>query len=256
MRPRLGPLILFLASLAAPTIVAAAPRIAIIIDDLGYQRQLGERAIGLPGPLAFAVLPDAPRAAYLAEVAASQGKEVLLHLPLQAEASSGPEEPSSLTLEMSEREFMTALRRQLAAIPGVSGVNTHRGSLLTRHPGHMDWLMQGLIEHGGLYFVDSYTTASSVALQVAREHGVPAIRRHVFLDPDPSPDSVAREFDRLKTVATRQGYAVGIGHPYPSTIEFLEAFLPGLAADGFELVSISELIGDTGASVPGTTAGK
>jgi polysaccharide deacetylase 2 family uncharacterized protein YibQ len=79
-------------------------------------------------------------------------------------------------------------------------------------------------------------------LQLALEAGVPATRRDVFLDPDRSPETLAREFARLKKLASENGFAVGIGHPYPETIAFLERELPGLADDGFELVSISEMI--------------
>jgi polysaccharide deacetylase 2 family uncharacterized protein YibQ len=119
-------------------------------------------------------------------------------------------------------------------------VNSHRGSLLTRHPGHMGWLMEEILRAGGLYFVDSYTTHRSVALQVASERGVPAIKRDVFLDSDP--DNVAREFERLKTLARERGLAVAIGHPYPATLDFLERAIPGLVEEGIQLVPLRELI--------------
>ncbi len=221
---------------------SSRPRIAIIIDDLGYERVSGERAIDLPGPLAFAVLPGTPRASYLAKRAHSTGKEVLLHLPLQAEKRLDPAEPGSLLLDMSRSQFVAALQENIHAVPHISGINTHRGSLLTRHPGHMDWLMEEILDRGDLYFIDSYTTAESVALQVAREHGVPSVRRDVFLDHDPSPLTLKHEFARLKKIARSQGFAVGIGHPYPSTLEFLESALPLLDAEGFELTGIGELI--------------
>jgi hypothetical protein len=64
----------------------------------------------------------------------------------------------------------------------------------------------------------------------------------VFLDPDRLPDTVEREFGRLKELAKNNGTAVGIGHPYPSTLAFLERELPRLADEGIELVSISELV--------------
>lgn len=251
-----GRLLILLLSLLASGAAVAGPQIAIIIDDLGYQRALGERAINLPGPVAFAVLPGAPRAAYLAEVADRNGKEVLVHLPLQAERPASPAEPDSLTLDMTEQEFMALLRRHLAAIPQASGVNTHRGSLLTRHPGHMNWLMRGITEYGVDYFVDSYTTADSIALKIAREHRMPAMRRHVFLDPDRSADTVVREFERLKAIALEQGYAVGIGHPYPATLDYLAEALPRLARDGFELVSIEALVAARSGQVSSPTAGE
>ena len=221
---------------------APPPRIAVIIDDLGYALIAGERAINLPGPVACAVLPGTPRGTSLAEKAYANGKEVLLHLPLQAENDYEPAEPGSLNLDMSHVEFARTFMQNIDAVPHVVGVNSHRGSLLTRHPGHMNWLMEEIRERGDLFFVDSYTTAASVALKLARETGVPAAKRDVFLDPDQSPETVVREFARLKKLAQKNGFALGIGHPYPATLAFLEEELPKLRNDGFELISISELV--------------
>ena len=220
----------------------AKPRVAIIIDDLGYEFAAGKRATTLPGPVACAILPQAPRAAELANFAHEHGKDVLLHLPLQAQVADGMDEPGGLFLDMSRSQFVSALHANLAAVPHISGVNTHRGSMLTRHPGHMEWLMTELAERGDLFFVDSYTTAASIALQAAREAGIPSTRRDVFLDPDRAPETLAKEFTRLKNLARENGFAVGIGHPYPGTLDFLEAELPKLRADGIELISIVELI--------------
>lgn len=218
------------------------PRIAIIIDDIGYQMELGRRAIALPGPVACAVLPATPRGRELARLAADAGKEVLLHLPLQAQNHTGDADPGALLLDMSRTQFAEAFAANLASVPHAVGVNNHRGSLLTRHPGHMSWLMEELRVHDGLFFVDSYTTHHSVALDVARETGVKAARRNVFLDNDPSADGLTRAFRRLLRLARRDGAAVGIGHPYPATLSFLEQMLPRLHAEGIELVDVSELV--------------
>jgi polysaccharide deacetylase 2 family uncharacterized protein YibQ len=219
-----------------------APRIAIIIDDLGYQLEAGQRSIELPGPVACAILPSTPRAARLAEMAFANGKEVLLHLPLEAESEDGAAQPGGIMLDMSREEVVKTLSADFESVPHAIGVNSHRGSMLTRHPGHMGWLMEELVARGDLIFVDSYTTHKSIALQLALENGVPAVKRDVFLDPDRSPETAAREFARLKDLARENGVAVGIGHPYPSTLALLEDELPKLADDGIELISISELV--------------
>ena len=228
--------------LSASLLADDRPRIAIIIDDLGNERRAGVRAIQLDGPIAYAILPGTPRARELAELAHAAGRDVLLHLPLQAEADLEAREPGGLNLDMSRQAFRLAVARSLEAVPHVTGINTHRGSLLTRHPGHMGWLMDDLGRRGGLFFVDSYTTADSVALRIARERGIPSVRRDVFLDPDRRLDTVEREFGRLKSIAETRGYAVGIGHPYPETLDFLARELPSLDAEGFALVPISELV--------------
>ena len=218
------------------------PRIAIIIDDLGYALSLGQRVTELPGPVACAVLPATPRGKALAMAANAAGKEVLLHLPLEALREKAPLEPGRISLDMSRSEFARVFAADLQSVPHAIGVNSHRGSLLTQHPGHMSWLMEEINARGNLFFVDSYTTHQSVALKLAYESGVPAVKRDVFLDPDESPETVAREFGRLKKIARQNGMAVGIGHPFIATIELLERELPQLADEGIELISISEFI--------------
>lgn len=221
---------------------AGQPRIAIIIDDLGYHLEAGRRAIALPGPITFAILPGAPRASALARWAHESGKEVLLHLPLQANIEDGDYEPVSIDLDMSREDVSATFDEAFNLVPFVIGVNSHRGSLLTRHPGHMRWLMDEIRAREGLFFVDSYTTAESVAMQIASEAGVEAVRRDVFLDPDRTPETVARQFERMKVLARKRGVVVAIGHPYGATLELLERELPKLREQGIELVTISELI--------------
>jgi len=221
---------------------AGQPRIAIIIDDVGYTLSLGRRATDLPGAVSIAILPAAPRGKQLAEEANAAGKEVLLHLPLEAIHDDGLAEPGEISLDMSRGEFARTFARDMQSVPYAIGVNSHRGSLLTQHPGHMSWLMEEITAYGDLIFVDSYTTHESVALRLANESGVPAVKRDVFLDPDESPATVAREFERLKKLARAKGLAVGIGHPHLATLELLEQELPRLAAEGIELISISELV--------------
>jgi polysaccharide deacetylase 2 family uncharacterized protein YibQ len=228
--------------LTSPGGANVPPRIAIIIDDLGYQLEAGRRAIDLPGPLAYAILPGTPRGRILAELANDHGKEVLLHLPLEAVKYDGPVEPGGLVLDMSRTVFQAAFNSAIESIPFAVGVSSHRGSLLTRHPGHMGWLMEEIQRRDGLFFIDSYTTHESVALRIAAEIGVTAIKRDVFLDHDRCPEAVRAEFERLKKLARTRGKAVAIGHPYPDTLELLEREIPNLAKEGIELVPVSQLI--------------
>ena len=237
---------LFVAGLAlllgGGSLASDAPRIAIIIDDIGYRLEAGRRAIELPGPVSYAVLPGAPRADQLAHLAHERGKDVLLHLPLQATVDSGVGTAAGLHLDMNRRQFGEAFAEAFDSVPHVIGINNHRGSLLTRHPGHMRWLMEEIRARDNLFFVDSYTTHASVALQVARESGVAAAKRDVFLDPDPSVATVRREFERMKALASARGVVVAIGHPHAATMEVLEQEIPKLAAEGYQLVSISDLL--------------
>jgi polysaccharide deacetylase 2 family uncharacterized protein YibQ len=215
--------------------------IAIIIDDLGNQKIAGERVVALPGPVACAIMPHTAHATYLAQQAHTAGKEVMLHLPMQPMEMGRVAGPGDITLDTSRSTLRRILDTDLQDVPYTVGINNHMGSLITRHPGHMEWLMDELRERGNLFFVDSYTTASSVALQTARAKGVPAARRNVFLDNDAAAD-IDQQFKRLKALANRDGSAIGIGHPYPATLAYLEAKLPQLAREGYRLVPVSTIV--------------
>lgn len=219
----------------------AGPVVSIIIDDLGNRGRLDRRAVALPGPVAMSVLPHTPHARHVAERARRAGKEILVHLPMQSEAAPDAP-PGTIALHDTRRQLEGHLRRALEAVPHAVGVNNHMGSLITRHPGHMAWLMNALAEHPRLFFVDSRTTKFTVAGRVAGEHGVPALSRDVFLDDDPSREAVERAFDELVDIARRRGRAVAIGHPHPVTLKVLEERLPELAALGVTLVPLSEML--------------
>ena len=227
---------------AAPAAAETLPRITIIIDDLGYQLDAGYRALNLPGPVSYAILPAAPNSTPLARAAHAKGKDVLLHLPFESVGQENSDEPSAITLDMSREAFHDTFASALHSVPFAIGVSNHRGSLLTRHPGHMAWLMEEIAAHEGMFFVDSYTTHESVALQMAAEQGVAAARRHVFLDNDRSPEAIRREFDRLIALARRHGKAVAIGHPYPETLDFLEQELGELHRKRVKLVPVSQAV--------------
>ncbi len=234
-------LLCFLATwLAGPVSAPATPQIAIVIDDMGRSLAAGRRVIALPGPVACAFLPHAPHTRRLAEQAHAAGKEVMLHLPMQSMAGR-PLDAGGLTLDMTRTAFLRTLDEDLARVPHVVGVNNHMGSLLTRHPGHMTWLMQALRDRG-LFFVDSRTTHHTVARRIAFEQRLPSRRRDVFLDPEPGNASLQREFRRLLAIAREKGSALAIGHPYPETLAFLERTLPELAGTGVTLVPVGTLI--------------
>lgn len=217
-------------------------RVAIIIDDLGNQRRPGLQALALPGPVAMAFLPHTPFARELATQAHAEGKEVLLHLPMQASRAEDTPGPGAVGLDHTRRQFARILAASLESVPHVSGVNNHMGSLLTRHPGHMGWLMEELKSRPDVFFIDSYTTHLSVALKVARELNVPAMKRDVFLDRVVTTAAMARELDRLKNLARERGFAIGIGHPHQGTLDFLAQELPLLEAQGFRLVPVRALL--------------
>jgi hypothetical protein len=214
----------------------------VIIDDVGYRLAEGERAVRLPGAVAVAVLPFGTHSVALAREADAQGKEVVLHLPMQPLADAEHPGPGALDIGQSRAELAAVLASDLAAVPFAVGVSNHMGSLLTQQADQMGWLMDELRRREPLFFVDSFTTAASVGLAAAREYGVPALRRDVFLDADPAPAAIEGQWQRLLARARTRGAAVGIGHPYAATLALLERELPALKASGVVLVPLSALL--------------
>lgn len=231
--------VLLTCSVAAPADVRA-PRIAIIIDDIGHSLTKGERVIALPAPVTLAVLPFTAHAATLALRARDAGKDVILHQPMQARRP-GRQEPGTMTTQMDGMLLRKALRKSLARVPHAIGVSNHTGSLLTKSPTSMAWLMEE-VHAQGLFFLDSRTTDETVAGERARAAGVPNITRDVFLDHVVEPRAIAQEFGRALRLARRQGFAVLIGHPHDATLSLLERELPSLASRGFQLVPVRALV--------------
>ncbi len=218
--------------------------ISIIIDDLGDGYEEGIEAVSLPGALTYAILPQTTFSRRLAELAHAAGKEVMLHQPM--EANNGKTMgPGGLSMAMGRRELQKTMSANLASVPYVRGINNHMGSLLTRHPKRMAWVMEVLREQGNLYFVDSTTTRETVARRVAREHELPNLRRNIFLDHRREQRSIMGQFIRLVEQAKRVGLSVAIAHPYPETMAVLRKVLPQMERFGVELVSVSELLART-----------
>jgi len=218
------------------------PAIGLIIDDVGYRLHDGLRALALPGPLAYSVLPHSPNGAELAAAARRLGKDVLLHLPMHAQENNHLLGPGALMEGMSQGEFLATLDADLAFVPGAIGLNNHMGSLLTRRQQPMRWLMEALMARGGdLIFIDSRTSGATVAGATASAAGVPLLNRDVFLDNETDPAYIRGQFEHLTAKARETGAALGIAHPRPETIAVLAEVLPQLQRAGIRLVALPEL---------------
>ena len=219
------------------------PRIAIVIDDLGSQLSTGLRTIGLPrnGPITLAIIPFTPYGKRLAKVAYKQNNEVILHLPMEPLGEHRPHQ-GMLKRSMHRDALIHTLRKAVDDIPHISGFNNHMGSLLTQTPEHMQWIMNDISLNTSLFFLDSRTSSKSVAYETAKDTGIPSLKRDIFLDSIQSIEFVEKQFGKLMSVAIQQGYAIGIGHPYPETLLILEKYLPILDELGFELVSLSDIL--------------
>ncbi len=222
-------------------LAAAHARVAVVIDDVGYNLRELEPFLQIPGPVTFAILPGLPHSAEAARRAAAAGKEVIVHMPMEP---LGPEDPGpgAIMVSQSDSEIRERLERALQSVPEARGMNNHMGSRAEADRRVMGVVMDTLRARG-LFFLDSRTTASTVAQELAAERDVPLLERSVFLDNVPEPVEVEARLREALAVAVDKGEAVLIGHVQnAATREVLARALPGLAAKGFERVALSALL--------------
>jgi uncharacterized protein len=234
---------LYISALLLSVNLAAAdfkPSIAIIIDDIGYHKS-DFKLIDLPYALTISVLPHTPYGQRSARYAFSKQKDVMLHMPMQANYNNASAEAGTLSEDMTKQQVQHSLQSALADIPYAIGINNHMGSLYTELEQHMAWTMEYL-QQRHLFFVDSVTTANSTANKYAAQYGVTSLSRHVFLDNEPNEAAIAKQFDKLLRIAKTRQQAIAIAHPYPETYRFLKKHLPLLQQHGIQLVGISQLL--------------
>ncbi|MGK9174736.1 divergent polysaccharide deacetylase family protein [Yokenella regensburgei] len=217
------------ATLLAFSVSAFAGKLAIVIDDFGYRPQTENQVIAMPAALSVAVLPNAPHAREMATKAHNAGHEVLIHLPM-APLSKQPLEKDTLRPEMSSAEIERIISEAVSSVPYATGLNNHMGSAMTSSLFGMQKVMQAL-ERYDLYFLDSMTIGNSQAMRAARGTGVKVIKRRVFLDDTQNEGDIRRQFTRAVELARRNGSAIAIGHPHPSTVRVLSQMISNLPAD-------------------------
>ncbi len=215
--------------------------IGIVIDDLGIDKKGSARAITLPAPVTLAFLPYATHLEEQTEAARAAGHELLVHMPMQPEGSGADPGPNALMVNLSPEEIRNRLDWALARFRGYVGINNHMGSRFTSDAAGMDVVLADL-KRRGLLFLDSRTAGSSVGFKRARALGVPAAVRQVFLDDKLTRDAIDYRLHEVEIRAKRSGHAIAIGHPHDVTLEAIEAWVPTLAAKGFQLAPVSALV--------------
>lgn len=217
-----------------------APKIAIVIDDLGADLARTDRAIRLPKPVALSFLPYADATPWLSAEAERAGHEIILHMPMQAEGDHDPG-PLALITGLAPDEIRRRLVAALARVPGAIGINNHMGSRATADRATLIPVAEELAARH-LFFFDSRTTPETQVVPVARAFGVASTGRDVFLDDEQTAGAVDAQLKELEARARAQGIAIAIGHPHDVTLAALAAWTARAGAHGFVLVPLSEAI--------------
>lgn len=225
---------------APPARVQPKARIAIVLDDWGYNLEALPLAKEIDRPLTLAVLPLLPYSTRVATEGAAEGHEIILHMPMEAKNSSASEKATIFTGTPKDEVRRTVLAC-LEDLPNVDGVSNHQGSKATEDREIVHAVLE-TVRDKKLFFLDSLTTQNSVAGSVAAELSVPFLKRDVFLDNVRTEEAVQKQMDELKAVALKNESAIGIGHDETVTLEAIQKNIPQWEKEGIEVVRLSDLL--------------
>ncbi|WDI31092.1 divergent polysaccharide deacetylase family protein [Hyphococcus flavus] len=232
---------------------AVLPKIILIMDDMGVDKRMTERAIALPGPITYSFLPYARNVSSMVETARLAGGEIMLHLPMEPRGDADPG-PYALRTRMTGGAFIDNLEWNLSRFDGYVGVNNHMGSKLTSDVAAMKTLI-AYLNREGLFFLDSLTTNKTMVRAAARQIGVDVYSRDVFLDDAVgNVESIKTQLALAERIARETGYVVVIGHPRKETLDILGPWLASAPVRGMELAFASELPGIIASTQPATMA--
>lgn len=216
----------------------AQSKLAIVIDDVGYHLKEDAAIFAMPREISVVIIPAAPYARARNQEAKSQGRDILIHMPMQP-ISAIKIEDGGLHLGMSAAQVNDRVNTAKNIVRDAIGMNNHMGSAATADPQLMTYLMTALQEKH-LFFLDSRTIGKSVAGKIAKQQGVRSLDRHIFLDDSNEFADVQRQFKAAIHYARKHGSAIAIGHPRPNTIAVLQAGLRNLPED-IQLVGMGNL---------------
>ncbi len=222
------------------TLSPKLPMIAIVMDDLGNHKKNAEDVLNIKAPLTFSILPRRRYSAWIAEEGHRLGRDILVHQPMEATRPLKLGE-GGLILKMTDTEIITVLNKNIQSVPYRIGVSNHMGSAFTQNERAMNIVVSELKKEG-LFFLDSITTPESVGFKIAKEKGIKALRRDVFLDNTDDPVEIMVQWKRLLKIAEKNGSAIALAHPRKNTLEFLRKTVENNKE--VEVVPLSALIID------------
>ncbi|MCX5974662.1 MAG: divergent polysaccharide deacetylase family protein [Coprothermobacterota bacterium] len=191
-----------------------------------------------PFAITLAILPEVEYGPQIAKDAGAQGKEVIMHLPMEKALDM----PGTIYTWMGEQQIRDLLAADINDVPGAVGINNHMGVSGTSDPATMRVVMS-FVRERGLFFVDSGVTGSSVVSQMAAEQGMPALVRDVFLDHEEGLGYIRGALNHLRGIALEKGFAIGIGHiRSEGIINLINEAAAAWAAEGILLVPVSHLL--------------
>ncbi len=218
-----------------------SPRVALIIDDIGFSTFRTKKFLDLGIPITFSILPCLRKSRDLAVKINEKGHEIMLHQPMEPSNPEIDPGPGALYLGYSADKIGGVIAENLDSVPFAVGVNNHMGSKYTESQDEVNTALR-VINGDGLFFVDSLTSSHSKAYEIARRLHMPSACRNRFLDNRLDESAIHFQLHRLIRSAYKYGHAIGIGHPFPETAEALGRFLSEFERYGVSLVYVSQVL--------------
>lgn len=216
-----------------------APIIAIVIDDMGVDRKRSQHMWeDVPGPLTLSFMTYANDLPSQTKAASARGHELMLHMSMEPSNPDVDAGPNVLMTSMGDGELKNLVQWGMDRFEGFIGVNNHMGSRFTEDSHAMRVVLEQ-VKGRGLLFLDSRTSPKSVGSRVARELGMAALDRNVFLDNENDVAKVLMQLNELERLARKRGVAIAIGHPRDATIEVLKTWIPEAQDRGLVIVPLS-----------------
>ncbi|MFA4981162.1 MAG: divergent polysaccharide deacetylase family protein [Candidatus Omnitrophota bacterium] len=220
---------------------AGGPKVAIVMDDFGYNVSNLDDLFDIKEPITLSVLPNLRYSSEIARLANLRGQEVILHMPLEPHRKDVREEQDTIKSGMTQEEIFAVVDKEIASVPGIKGVSNHMGSKATEDVKVMSAVFKRLKKHG-LYFFDSLTSENSICRQAAAAAGIRYARRDVFLDNSNDPAYIEKQLMELKRSALRNGRAIAVCHDRKNTISVLAKMMPEMRREGIIFVPLSRMM--------------
>lgn len=217
-------------------------KIAIVIDDCGYDLASVHTLLDTGLPFSYAILPFKPYSSDVLELVKSRGRVPMLHLPMEPmNAAAMSEGANTVRTNLSEADKLALTRRAVNSLPGIIGVNNHQGSKATSDTATMKVVL-GELRSQGLFFVDSRTTAASVACDMAQKLGVATARNDIFLDNSSNIADIRAQIYKALALAQKNGSVIAICHARTNTAKCWKLYAEEFKKTGITFVPVTELL--------------
>lgn len=215
-------------------------KVAILIDDCGQDNVALKTLLDTNLPFSYAILPNKAGSTEALSMIKNKGRVAMLHLPMEAQGNVKEEEVTIHNVD-GPKEQAAKTRKLVASLPGIIGVNNHQGSKATSDSDTMKAVLKEL-KAKGMFFIDSNTSSSSVARDVARSMSVSTARNDIFLDNEADIEYIRKKIYEAFARAERNGSVIAICHARSATAACWEKYKEEFKASGVEFVSVTNLL--------------